>query len=271
MATAIPAKGTEFWIEVGTTETNSLEITPVSISKANPAVVTCVGSTAITGEIVWCNNTGFPELDGFYFMVGSASTATSLVLIGANTLNSRGTLNTDPLTPPVIAVFVEGVDAVPLCVSTFSYDAGTSQSVSVATFCDPGATIPGAPTDGTATFAGFTAPHDKGYRALMDAAHRQDMRVIYIRVPPTAKDASLAIDTSGVIILEGTVNSYKETYEIGQAIAYTSGLSMTKASKQLWTVGTYPYVPPKSGAQSNFVVTGLPVPAIDETQNTEAA
>ena len=254
MATAVPSKGTEFWIEWGTSDTNSLMITPTAITKAQPAVVTCVASAALPNQVVYCLNTGFPELDGQYFLVGDDSTATSITLIGSNTTNSKGTLTVDVDEPPQIAVYVEGVDAFPLCVSTFSYDAGITQSVSVATFCDPTATIPGALSDASATFAGYTSPRDHGYRALLDSAHKQDKRIIYIRVPPAPGQPASATQ-SGVIVLEGTINSYKETYDIGQAISWTSGMVLTRASKQLWNAKIGAYTAPSSYGPS----FGLPI------------
>jgi len=257
MATAVPSKGTQFWIEKGSNVDTSLMIIPTAISKTNPTSITCVASAAKPGQVVFCDRTGFPELDGKYFLVDKTSTPTALKLTGSNTTNSQGVLSTDIDEPPKVCVYVEGIDALPLCVSTFSYDAGTAQSINVGTFCDPLATIPGAPTDGSATFAGYTSPTDGGYRELMDAAHLADFRVIYIRVAPSPRQPPTAKE-SGVIVLEGTINSYKETYDIGQAISWTSGMSLTRASRQIWETNIAPYTPPADfvGGTSGF---GLPV------------
>lgn len=229
--TAIPTKGTEFWLEAGTHNQSKNPIKPTAITKANPAVCTVAASTIIPGEVIWVEGTGFPELDNAYFIAGDETTATSVVLIGSNTTGSTGTLKA---TTAELHPFVENVDCYLLCPAQFSYDAGTAQNVAVATFCTPAATIPGTPTDGTATFSGYTDPTSAAYRQMMQATRDQNSRTIIIRVP----------GDTGAVVLEGIVTGYTEDYTIGNAISFTTTMALTRASRQLWLhAPTLPAVP----------------------------
>lgn len=223
MTKAIPAAKTKFWLSKATVGgTPGVSVTPTEISKAKPAKVTAASTTGITnGMLVYCSGTGFSELDGKFFIASGVS-ATNIDLVGSDTTNSTGTLGTTPK----IGGYAKNTDLVQVCVSAFSRQSSTSETVSVGTFCDPSATIPGEETPGSATISGYMDPTEDGYIELVEASELRDERVIQIELP----------DNAGSIIVRGTVNSYSEDYTLGQAISYQAQMGMT-------TRPTYGFLP----------------------------
>jgi Phage tail tube protein, TTP len=224
MTVAIPAAKTLFWVSAQDKETYpSGSVSPTAISKAKPAVLTVTAATPITsGMTVQIVGTGFPELDGKFFVTGTVTT-TSIPLLGSDTTNSSGTLTAGTAK---CYGYVKNTDSIAVCVSSFSRAGGTVDSVSVGTFCDPTATIPGTATAGTATINGYMDPTEAGYLELVEASEDQSVRYLRIDLP----------DSKGSIIVVGTFSGMSEEYALGQGISYS--LEMGLATKP-----TYAFAP----------------------------
>ena len=71
------SKGVEIYM--GKAEATPLELTPTAISAAKPAVVSLASTTGISeGDAVKVSGTGFKELDGKWFTVGTIDTDASI-------------------------------------------------------------------------------------------------------------------------------------------------------------------------------------------------
>lgn len=152
-------------------------IVPTAITAATPAVVTAA-NTLLDGDMVYCVNTGFTELDGKWFVVASAS-GTEFTLLGSDALGSTGIL--DPA--PVIEAY-QADDMECICLSSLTLNVDEPGTISVATFCDPTATIASAvQAAGTISFAGFVNINDTDYQELLIAADDGLERVMRITLP----------------------------------------------------------------------------------------
>ena len=151
---------------------------PTAITSAKPAVIT-VTNTLADGDVVFCINTGFPELDGKYFMVASAS-GTEFTLLGSDTAGSTGALAVSP----TVSAYDQTEDMVSLCLATITLNVDEPGTVSVATFCDPSATIASAVSQaGTLSFTGFVDILDEDYQELLLAENDGVERVMTIELP----------------------------------------------------------------------------------------
>jgi len=173
--------------------TTPAKVVPTGISKAAPAVVTVADSTGMAdGQVVSIIGSGFPELDGQLFIVGGL-TATEFTLIGSDTTASTGTIGTTPE-----AVYVDDAkDMVGLCLSTIGINAETATPISVATFCDPTASIPGAEAGaGTLDLGFYVDIQSDGYKALLAAEADGNERIFKITFPG-----------NGDLVMRGIVSS----------------------------------------------------------------
>ena len=153
------------------------EIVPTAISSANPAVVTVGDVTGITaGDFAVCTNTGFSELDGKSFIVGTVdSGANTFELLGSDTSATVDTLDASP----TIDIY-DQADSIIVCLASIDIGAASSSNISTATFCDPSASLPGASTPGTVTMTGYTDKTDAGLAELILAAEDGENRYFYI-------------------------------------------------------------------------------------------
>lgn len=172
----VSTKGLKIWMSKAAASPTVL--VPTAISDALHPVITVASTTGILqGDLVTFANTGFAELDGKTLVVDSV-TATTFTVIGADTTNSTGVLGATPE-----ARHYEADDLCPLCLSAIDIAAGTINPISVATFCDPTASVPGNPTAGTVSFTGYVDVSDPCYPELLKAADDGLPRVIKIDLP----------------------------------------------------------------------------------------
>jgi len=151
---------------------------PTTITSAAPAVVTLVGGAGIDGDIVTITGTGMPSLDGKSFVIASA-TATEYTLLGSDT---SGETWGSPVSPSM--ALYQDADIECLCLSSLVLNVDEPSTISVATFCDPTATIASAVlAAGTISFAGFVNILDSDYQELLDAAADGIERVMRIMLP----------------------------------------------------------------------------------------
>lgn len=154
------------------------ELTPTDISKAEPAVVTVADTTGMSqGDFVTMAGTSFTELDGKQFIVG-AVTATTFELLGSNTTGSGATLGGTPT-----ATYYTTADLQGLCLSSITVNNPEAGTISVGTFCNPGASVPGNPTAGSLTLSGYVDIQDQGYLELLTAEDDGLPRGLKITIP----------------------------------------------------------------------------------------
>jgi hypothetical protein len=224
MASAYSTKGTKVCVLKGAaTATNA---TPTAISKAAPAVVT-VASTAglLAGDMVKIpasgatGCTGFPQLDGKSWIVDSV-TGTSFTLLGSDTVGATQTL--------AAGASIRGyndADFECLCLSSITFNPESTSNVSVATFCDPTATIPSQVVgSGTVDIAGFVDISDAGYKELMEAYEDGKARDFRIKLG----------NDQGYIMLNGILSALNVDIPIDGATGYTGTISLSSRYRHLF-------------------------------------
>jgi hypothetical protein len=210
--TAVATKGLAIYLHKGGVA--ATELVPTAISKASPAVVTVASATGLTkGDVVKMESTGFKELDGKTFVIGTVdTTANTFQLIGADTTASTGTLGATPK-----AHVYKAADQIKLCLSSIDFSTEAGGSVSVGTFCDPSATIATpAATAGTVTLNGFIDKADTGYAELLKAAEDGVARMIEIVLP----------QDQGYIVAPVTLSSLGWQTPLEGAIGFTASGSL---------------------------------------------
>ena len=209
---AFSSKGLAIYLHKGGVA--ATELVPTAISKASPAVVTVASATGLTkGDVVKMESTGFKELDGKTFVIGTVdTTANTFQLIGADTTASTGTLGATPK-----AHVYKAADQIKLCLSSIDFSTEAGGSVSVGTFCDPSASIATpAATAGTVTLNGFIDKADTGYAELLKAAEDGVARMIEIVLP----------QDQGYIVAPVTLSSIGWQTPLEGAIGFTASGSL---------------------------------------------
>ena len=183
------------------------ELAVTAVSKAKMAALTVAANPAKGGDVVTIAGTGFPELDGKSFIADTTSTATSLVLIGADTTSSSGAIT---VASAKAKVFDKTNDTC-LCLSALSINADTPGTVSVGTYCDPTASIPASATQaGTLSFAGYVDTTAVDYPALLAAAEDGKQRFIRINLP-----------SNGYIVAPVTISSITWDIPLDGAVSFS--------------------------------------------------
>jgi len=175
-AKAYSTKGLQIWL--GGTEAPAA-LVPTAITSAKPAVVT-VANTAVVGDLVYVSNSGFPELDGKWFPVGTP-TATQFELVGSDTTGTAGAL----ATAPTVDLHAQG-DAFDLsCLAkTITFNSDAPAAIQAGTYCDPSLAITSPiipPT--TVEVTGNIKIEDPAYGELIDAEADGVQRSLDIVLP----------------------------------------------------------------------------------------
>lgn len=162
---ATSTKGVTICMSTG--DATPLELTPTAVTKAKPAVVTVADTSALVNADlakIPIQGTGLESIDDEMFPVNVLD-ATTFELIGSDTTDDVGNfLAGDP-----IQVYQQD-DMVCPCFSQFEIATETPDTISVATFCDPSASIPAQTTQaGTVAIAGYIDIADPGYEEILQA------------------------------------------------------------------------------------------------------
>lgn len=186
-------KGLKIYIEKAASVRAAL--VPTAISSAAPAVVT-VANTLVNGDIIFCVNTGFSELDGKYFVVGAA-TVSDFSLIGSDTSATTDTLDASP---EIEAIEIAD-DMQLICANSISVDANVPGNISVPTFCDLNASIPSQVTEpGNVTLTLYHDPALGGFQELKTAQQDGNTRVMSVVFPNDAGTLLGACIVSGFTV-----------------------------------------------------------------------
>lgn len=217
MGAVFSTKGLKLMLEnEGST---AIALVPTAITKAKPAEVT-VANTLKDGDIVTAVDTGFEELDGRQFVVGS-STTSKFTLVGSDTTASTGTLKTAPkMTAVAAAEFTE------LCASEVSIDNNQPSTISVATFCDLYASVPSTVVDlGNATISMYHDITSAGFQLLEKASESGNKKTFFIKFP----------HNSGTFLIQGTVSSFAITdLPLDGAAAWQATLALSSKPRLVY-------------------------------------
>ena len=217
---AVSTKGLSVYLHKGGIA--ATELIPTAITKAKPAVVTVAAVTGVTkGDVVKLETTGFKELDGKTFVVGTVdTTANTFELIGADTTASTGVLGANPK-----AHVYKAADQIKLCLSSIDFSTEQGGSVGVGTFCDPSASIATPPaTAGSVTMAGYIDKADLGYGELLKAVEDGASRMLQIVLP----------QDQGYIVAPLALSSLGWTTPLEGAIGFTASGSLSSKPTHLF-------------------------------------
>jgi len=217
---AVSTKGLSVYLHKGGVA--ATELIPTAITKAKPAVVTVAAATGLTkGDVVKLDTTGFKELDGKTFVIGTVdTTANTFELIGADTTASTGVLGANPK-----AHVYKAADQIKLCLSSIDFSTEQGGSVGVGTFCDPSASIATPPaTAGSVTMAGYIDKADLGYGELLKAVEDGASRMLQIVLP----------QDQGYIVAPLALSSLGWTTPLEGAIGFTASGSLSSKPTHLF-------------------------------------
>jgi hypothetical protein len=212
------SRGLEIWM----TKDNltKAEITITGITKATPSVISAINTLAKDDLIFFPSGSGFSELDGHLYPVSSTS-GTVLTLVGSDLITSTGTM-----TPGYKATVFKQADMQKLCLSSLDISSDAPSTISVATYCDPSATVPSAVTEaGTLSFSGFVDAGSKDYQELVKAELDQVTRYFKVMLP-----GSTTAQGQGDIVFPAIISSLTWSLPLDGAIGYEGSATLaTKA------------------------------------------
>ena len=198
--------------------------TPTAIAKSSTAGddrvhIALADTTAYkVGDVVTIpiGSTGFAAIDGKSWTVGAID-ATGIILNG--TKFASGTLSATPSINHYLSS-----DMVCLCLSYFKFCAEKATTVSVATFCDPSASIPSASTTaGTVDIGGFVDVSTADYKEIVAAELDGAERIFRVMLPG-----------NGEIIFPAIVSTLGWDVPIDGAVAWTAQLALGSRPRHLY-------------------------------------
>jgi hypothetical protein len=208
-------KNASFWI--------SKSVTPVAATAVTAGATTqvTVPNTLAIGDYAIVTGTGWAPLDGKVGQV-TAATATQITL----------DIDTSGLTSPTIPTTKVSLYGQPTwieaCMSGFDYDAGTADTISVGTFCDPSAALAGAPPAASLSMTGFIDEVAAGFKELRAAAADGVPRLFKFIYPGAANPGALKRIER---IFVGTVGTISESLQVGAAATFTANVVLSAQPK----------------------------------------
>ena len=207
-------KNGSFWISK-----SAKNLTATAATKGASTVITATHALAI-GDHVYISGSGWAALDGKVLNV-SAVTGTTAFTVDADTAAATGAFATTAIIVPIAK---SGL--VEACLSGFDIESGGNDSISVGTFCDAGAQLAGAGSNGTASISGFVDPKDPGYLELVAASADGLPRTFILRLP-LAADASGTTHGGEYYMVNATVGSLSQSFQSGAAVTFSGSLTLT--------------------------------------------
>lgn len=200
-------------------------LTVTAVTKAKPAVLTvgAAAATMKTGDVVTlgASATGLSEIDGKTWVVG-ATTATTIELLGSDTTGSTGTFADGSATTGY-----KDADMVCLCLSSLTFNPEEAQTISVATFCDPSASIPGAVAGaGTMDFGGYVDVTSNDYLELYKAIQQTSAKTYQVRI--------FLPNSQGYIVFPATLATLNWDIPLEGAIAYSGTFALGSKPRHLF-------------------------------------
>ena len=219
--TAKSTKGVQICVvKGGATGVNLGDIT--ALTTAKPAVISVADTTGVAvGDVIQipAGATG-TSLDGKPFIVGVvAANSTDLTLLGSDTTN-----NTFIAAPAVDVIGHPSTDMECLCFASLAFNAEAAQTVSVATFCDPTASIPGAVVGaGTLDFTGF-----------VDVTTTEYVELLAMEADGAARTWRITLPGNGYIVFPGTLATFGWDIPLDGAVGYTGTIALGSKPRHLF-------------------------------------
>lgn len=179
-----------------------------AISKAAPAVVTVATGDAaslLAGDYIKVIDSGWPELDGKSFSVGTI-TADSFPLLGSDTTDASGTIS-----PATTLTAIQDADLLLFCLTQVQRSVEAADAIDVSTFCGP-ESLAGTPTPGTLSVEGFVNYDEDAYLEWIQAMKDGQQRTFVLELPTSV---------GGVVIYDIVVSGFEETFQLDDACAFT--------------------------------------------------
>ena len=111
-----------------------------AISNANPAVLSIASTTGMAqGDLIIIKGTGNKHIDGMVFVAGTIVADTSIVLTGLDLSAEAAPVDASTATGKV---WGKTGMTTKVCASEISINSGQPGTVSIATFCNPTASVP---------------------------------------------------------------------------------------------------------------------------------
>lgn len=200
------------WITTGSPSTDVVS----SATQAAPSVVTVAAANEAyaDGDLALIKDTQSDNLNGVW-ATGNAS-GTVFTALSSNTTN-----DTVAVTSGSVDHYTQD-DLTKLCLSAININGTEPNTISVATFCEPTATIDSQVQEaGTLTMEGYVDVTSSDYPALYEAWQLGDERIIRVDLGPD----------QGWLVARGRVSSVNWSVPIDGAIAYTFTMTLTEAFK----------------------------------------
>lgn len=210
--TAQSTEDVSIWITTG----DPSKDTVASATKAAPSVVTVSAATETyeDGDLVYIYETESDNLNQAW-AAGNAS-GTAFTALSSNTANDTVTVSKGSVD------HYKQSDLTKLCLSAININGTEPNTISVATFCSPTATINSQVQEaGTVSMEGYVDVTSPDYPALYDAWQLGDERLLRVDLGPD----------QGWLVARGRVSSVNWQVPIDGAIAYTFTMTLTEAFK----------------------------------------
>jgi hypothetical protein len=190
------------------------------ISNEAPAVVSLLAADAAltNGDIAYTNEVS-SSLDGKLYTIGNLA-STTFDLTGSDA--SGEVLPITGITAADAITVIAASDMVRLCLSQMEFGADTVNNISVGTYCDPAAQIPGLATPGTITLGGYAEVDDPGLEEIMKAAEDQQPRFFQVVLP----------GATGYIVGEVALAGFSMSVPLEGAVSWT--VTGTQVKKIRW-------------------------------------
>jgi hypothetical protein len=223
--TAKNTKGVTVCVSKGSAKPGKITPTAIAASatasdkRAHIAVASTTGFKA--GDVVKipAGGTGYSALDGKSWTIGSVD-ATGFTLNGTDFASLTGSL---VATGATMDHYMDS-DMVCLCLSDLKFNAEKGSTVSVATFCDPSASIPSASTTaGTVDIGGFVDVTTADYAEIVAAELDGNERIFRIMLP-----------SNGEIVFPAIVSTLGWQVPIDGAVAWEAQLALGSRPRHLY-------------------------------------
>ena len=200
-----------------------VSITPTGASLAAPSVVlTADTDTLKNGDLIYLGAaaTGIPEIDGKWWVVDALVADTSFALLGSDATGSTGTFAAGT----TMKGYPEATTMQCLCLSGITFNRDTPDTISVSTFCDTTASIPGSNTSaGSVDFEGYVDVTAADYKELLKLEASGGETTFRVTLP-----------NNGVIVFPATISQISVSVPLEGAISYSGSATVKSAARHLF-------------------------------------
>lgn len=194
-----------------------------AISNANPAVLSIASTTGMAqGDLIIIKGTGNKHIDGMVFVAGTIVADTSIVLTGLDLSAEAAPVDASTATGEV---WGKTGMTTKVCASEISINSGQPGTVSIATFCNPTASVPSVVVEaGSITISGFIDTADAGYAELLALEEEAKPVPFMIQLP----------SGQGFMVTEMTISGGSYTVPIDGAVSFSVTGTMSQRLRHLW-------------------------------------